>query len=243
MNKPDNISTKDWDLLKEKYPNNLEKVINKIKKGYPIQYLIGNVEFLNTTINVDKRVLIPRFETEYLVYKIIEKAKETYNEEIKIADLGTGSGCIAIALKKEIKCEVDAFDISKKAIKLAKENAKENKVQINFFCQNIKEPLNDNYDIIVSNPPYIKSKKNVDKRVLKYEPHLALFAKEEGIYYYKKIINNNFKKLNKPGIMAFEIGDNQEEILTKFLSQYKSIRYEFIKDLTKRTRYLFIYNE
>lgn len=243
MNKPKNISFKDYFLLKEKYPNNLAEILIRIEKGYPVQYIIGNVEFLDCIIDVDKRVLIPRFETEYFVSKIIDYAKIKFNKKISIIDLGTGSGCIAIALKKFLNCEVTATDISKDALNVAKKNAQRNNVKINFLEQDIIEPLNNLYDIIVSNPPYISNDGYVEEKVLKFEPHLALFAPDKGLYFYKKIISNNLKNLNKPGLMAFELGDHQMPILKKYLQSFGNIKYEFTKDLTGRIRYLFIYNE
>ena len=243
MNRPQNINIKDWQLLNELYPNNLEEIISRINTGYPIQYLIGNVEFLNTIIDVDERVLIPRFETEYLVSLVIKYAKNHFNHKISTIDLGTGSGCIAIALKKNLNSTVTAVDISKKALDLAKENASKNNTEITFINQDMLDDLEENYDIIISNPPYIPLNGYVEDSVLKYEPHLALFASDNGIYFYKQIINKHLKKLNKPGLMAFEIGDNEMPFLKTFLDDNFNLKYEFLNDLTGRVRYLFIYNE
>lgn len=242
MNKPEFLSFKDWELLKEKYPKTIEEILVKIKSGYPVQYLIGNVYFYNSIINVSEIVLIPRPETEYLVEKTIDYAKK-FNHKINIIDLGTGSGCIAIALKKELDSKVSALDISRDALELAKLNALENNVDINFYEKDIAKPLENMYDIIISNPPYIPKNGYVAKNVLKYEPHIALFADEEGIYFYKKIIKNNLNKLNKNGFMAFEIGDNEENLLEEFLKEEGIINYKFECDLTNRIRYLFIFNE
>ena len=129
--KPDYISVPDWELLLKKYPNK-EELLDKLT-NYPPQYLIGNVEFLGQTINVDKRVLIPRFETELLVDKTIKYVKELFNKKINVIDLGTGSGCIAIALKNNLDANVTALDISKDALDLAKENAKLNNAEITFI--------------------------------------------------------------------------------------------------------------
>ena len=243
MNRPQNISLKDWQILKEKYPDNFEKIISKIESGYPIQYLIGNVEFLDCLIAVDKRVLIPRFETECLVSLVIDYAKNYFNHKLSTIDLGTGSGCIAIALKKYLNSVVTAIDISADALDLAEYNARKNNVKITFLKQDMLDDLSEKYDIIISNPPYIPYDGYVEDSVLKYEPHLALFAKEKGIYYYKQIINKHLNNLKKPGLMAFEIGDNEEILLQELLKNYQNIKYEFLKDLTGRTRYLFIYNE
>ena len=242
MNKPEFLSFKDWELLKNKYPKNIEEILAKITAGYPVQYLIGNVYFYNSIINVSENVLIPRPETEYLVEKTIDYAKK-FNHKINIIDLGTGSGCIAIALKKELDSEVSAIDISKDALDLAKLNARENNVDINFYESDITKPLENMYDIIISNPPYIPKNGYVAENVLKYEPRIALFADEEGIYFYKKIIKNNLSKLNKNGFMAFEIGDNEDKLLEEFLKEEGITNYKFEYDLTNRIRYLFIFNE
>ena len=242
MNKPEFLSFKDWELLKNKYPKNIEEIIAKITAGYPVQYLIGNVYFYNSIINVSENVLIPRPETEYLVEKTIDYAKK-FNHKINIIDLGTGSGCIAIALKKELDSEVSALDISHDALDLAKLNARENNVDVNFYEKDITKPLEDMYDIIISNPPYIPKNGYIAENVLKYEPHIALFADEEGIYFYKQIIKNNLNKLNKKGFMAFEIGDNEDKLLEEFLKEEGIVKFKFECDLTGRIRYLFIFNE
>ncbi len=242
MNKPEFLSFKDWELLKNKYPKNIEEILAKITAGYPVQYLIGNVYFYNSIINVSENVLIPRPETEYLVEKTIDYAKK-FNHKINIIDLGTGSGCIAIALKKELDSEVSALDISHDALDLAKLNARENNVDVNFYEKDITKPLEDMYDIIISNPPYIPKNGYIAENVLKYEPHIALFADEEGIYFYKQIIKNNLNKLNKKGFMAFEIGDNEDKLLEEFLKEEGIVKFKFECDLTGRIRYLFIFNE
>ena len=243
MNKPKNITDIDWQLLKNKYPNTLNEIIEKLNNGYPVQYLIGNVEFIDSIIKVDKRVLIPRFETELLVEKTINYANKIFSNKINVVDLGTGSGCISIALKKHLDCDIDAIDISKDAIKLAKENAKLNKVNINFINKDMINELDKNYDIIISNPPYISKNAYIEKGVLDNEPHIALFAENNGLYFYERIINNHLKRLNKPGLIAFEIGDNQEKELEKIIVNNNIKKYKFEVDLTKRVRYLFIFNE
>ncbi len=243
MNKPEFLSFKDWELLKNKYPKNIEEILAKINTGYPVQYLIGNVYFYNSIINVSESVLIPRPETEYLVKLTIDYAKKRFNHKIDIIDLGTGSGCIAIALKKELDSVVSAIDISPEALNLAKLSARKNNVDINFYECNITKPLQNMYDVIISNPPYIPKDGYVAENVLKYEPHLALFADDDGIYFYKKIIKNNLNKLNKKGFMAFEIGDNEDKLLEKFLKEEGIAQFKFEYDLTGRIRYLFIFNE
>jgi len=233
--KKEDISLRDYNLLKEKFPN-IEDALKILNTGYPIQYLIGNVEFLNTLIYVDERVLIPRFETEYLSDKIIK-----LNPQHKsILELGAGSGAISIALKKNLECNITAIDISEDAITLAKHNALVNNVDINFLVKDMREEPKHNYDIIVSNPPYIPKNGYVDKNVLKYEPHLALFAEDEGLYYYKVILDKYLNHVNKNGLIALEIGDNLKDKLIPILDSY-NLKYEFFNDLQGLPRYLFMY--
>lgn len=236
--KPDYISKPDWELLTKKYPNT-EELLEKLTT-YPPQYLIGNVEFYKNTINVDERVLIPRFETEGLVDKTIKYAKELFNKKINIIDLGTGSGCIAISLKKNLFSEVTAIDISKEALILAKENAKLNNADITFINKSMTEPLEKNYDIIISNPPYIPYDGFVEEKVKNTEPNIALFADNEGLYFYKQILIKHLSNLNTPGLIAFEIGDNQKEKLETLVISL-NLKYKFEEDLQGLPRYLFIF--
>lgn len=237
--KYDFISKPDLDILLEKYP---EDELDELLKTTPVQYLIGNVEFLNCKINVDKRVLIPRFETEMLVDETIKIIKQKFNKKINVIDLGTGSGCIAIALKKNVDSFVTALDISEDALEVAKKNALENNVDITFIKQSMEDDLKNNYDCIISNPPYIPEDGYVQKIVKDNEPSLALYAPNKGIYFYEVILNKHLKHLNKPGLIALEIGDNQEELLINLLKKY-NLKYELKKDLRGLTRYLFIFNE
>lgn len=240
----DDISRLDYQILKERYPNNLDEMLKKVKEGYPIQYLIGNVNFYGIPIKVDERVLIPRFETETLVEKTINYAQKMFSKEVKIIELGTGSGCIAIALKQNINSSVTAIDISKDALLLAKENALLNKTDITFLEHSMEEKIDDMFDIIISNPPYIDKNGYVQDIVKNNEPHIALFAPDNGLYFYKQILGYAFSILHKPGLISFEIGDGQKELLEIFLkTNYPTKRYSFEKDLGGLYRYLFIFNE
>lgn len=238
--KPDYISKPDWDILTSKYSK--EELNHLLSTGVSPQYLIGNVEFLNTKITIDKRVLIPRFETEYLVDKTIKYASNIFNKTINIIDLGTGSGCIAIALKKNLDANITALDISSDALEVAKQNAILNNTDITFVNQSMTEPLKNNYDIIISNPPYIPYDGYVQEIVKNNEPPLALYASDNGLYFYKYILNNHIKNLNKPGLIAFEIGDNQRQSLEPLVDKL-NLKYSFEKDLQGLDRYLFIFNE
>ena len=238
--KPEYITDTDWKLLKERYPDNLEEVLDKLEAHYPVQYLIGNVEFLNTIIHVDERVLIPRFETELLVEKTIQKLKKMKLENPNILELGTGSGCISIALKKNIDCKVSAVDISEDAIEVARENATLNKVSIDFKVQDMLNINYEGYDLIISNPPYVSETEPVGKET-QYEPQNALFAKEKGLFFYQEIIKKISELSTKPKLIAFEIGMTQGNELLEFSKKHLSTMTPSIeKDLTGRDRYLFI---
>lgn len=238
--KPEYITNTDWQLLKEKYRDNIEEVLDKLEAHYPVQYLIGNVEFLNTIIHVDERVLIPRFETELLVEKTIQKLKKMKLENPNILELGTGSGCISIALKKNIDCKVSAVDISEDAIQVARENATLNKVSIDFKVQDMLNINYEGYDLIISNPPYVSETEPVGKET-QYEPQNALFAKEKGLFFYQEIIKKISELSTKPKLIAFEIGMTQGNELLEFSKKHLFTMTSSIeKDLTGRDRYLFI---
>ncbi len=238
--KPEYITDTDWKLLKERYPDNIEEVLDKLEAHYPVQYLIGNVEFLNTIIHVDERVLIPRFETELLVEKTIQKLKKMKLENPNILELGAGSGCISIALKKNIDCKVSAVDISEDAIQVARENATLNKVSIDFKVQDMLNINYEGYDLIISNPPYVSETEPVGKET-QYEPQNALFAKEKGLFFYQEIIRKISELSKKPKLIAFEIGMTQGNELLEFSKKHLPTMTSSIeKDLTGRDRYLFI---
>ncbi len=239
-----NITDNDLNLLKSKYKN-LKKVLKKLDSNYPVQYLIGNVNFYGYTILVNKNVLIPRFETETLVEKTIKYIKKMNMEASSLLELGTGSGCIAIALKKEIpSLNITAIDINGKAIKLAKKNSKKNKANIYYIKKDLfkYKPINK-YDILISNPPYITESDEVDKSI-KYEPKKAIFADNSGINYYQYILSTCKEYLNERNIIAFEIGCKQGTRLKKLAKEkFPKAKICIEKDLSNRDRYLFIINE
>ena len=235
---------KDKDLILKYVPKEKqEEAFKKLANNVPVQYIIGDVDFCGYKIKVDERVLIPRFETEFLVDNTVKYAKKIFNDKkLRILDLGTGSGCIAISLAHMLKARVDAVDISKDALNVAKENAKLNNVDINFIFHDMINKMSGNYDIIISNPPYIPIDGYVEDIVKNNEPSLALFSKDNGIYFYKKILNYAFDILNKPGFIAFEIGDNEKDLLEKYIKLLNK-KYLFLNDLNDLPRYLFIFNE
>lgn len=238
MQKPDNITELDWNLLKSKYPNHLEEIVKKINNDYPVQYLIGNVEFCDTNIDVDERVLIPRFETEYLVEKVLNKILKYPENTLEILDIGTGSGCIIISLAKKVNQKYTAIDISDDALELAKKNADANKVKIEFIKKDIlKEKISKKYDVLISNPPYVSKSEMVDPQT-KFEPQNAIFANNNGLEFYEKILEN---LEYQPKLIAFEIGMNQGEEIKKIAEKkFPAAKITIEKDLTNRVRYLFI---
>ena len=222
----------------------LEEIYNKMKmleEYVPIQYITNKQEFMQLNFFVNENVLIPRSDTEILVEEIIENYK---NKEVKILDLCTGSGWIAISLKKYIEnSKVYAIDISEEALNIAKQNAMNNETDITFIksdmFSNIKE---EKFDIIVSNPPYIKTEviKKLDKEVKK-EPLIALDGGNDGLYFYKKIIEEGYKFLNEEGKIFFEIGYDQKEDIINLINNNN--KYELIKtkkDLENNDRIIVI---
>lgn len=227
-----------------KVSKNIENDYELLVKGYPIQYLIGYVDFYGYKIKVTKDVLIPRYETEYLVEKIINYSKKIFNDKIKILDIGTGSGNIAITLKNKIDSDVTACDISNNALNVARENAKNNNTNIEFIESDLFSNINDKFDIIVSNPPYIDYNEKIMDSVKEYEPNIALFAKDNGMFFYKEIIKNAKKYLNDRFIIAFEIGWWQGELIKDIAKEYfNNCKITIEKDLTGRNRYIFIISE
>ena len=230
----------------EKYlpKNKLKKGLKKLENGIPVQYIVGNVSFYGYNINVNKDVLIPRFETEELVYNTLKYIDKYFNGKLDVLEIGTGSGCISIALKKENNnLNIISTDISKKALKVAKNNAKINDVSINFINTDIYDGINDKFDIIISNPPYIKENEEIMDIVYENEPHIALYGGKDGLYFYEEILKNIKKILKDKYLIAFEIGETQgkdiEKIAEKYLIDSKII---IKKDMQNRDRMLFIHN-
>lgn len=229
----------------EKYlpKNKLKEGIERLQNGEPVQYIVGNVNFYGNEIKVNKNVLIPRFETEELVEYTISYIKKMFKEKINIIDLGTGSGCIAITLKKKINSNVSAIDISKEALEVAKENAKKNKVEIDFIQNDMLDNISNKFDVIISNPPYISKNEEIQDIVRKNEPSLALYADNEGLYYYEKIIKQAKKNLKEKFIIAFEIGYMQGKKIKKIAEQnYPKAEVVLKKDLQGKDRFIFIIN-
>ncbi len=225
----------------EKYFSLIEK---HIEEDVPLSHLVGFEYFYDRKYKVTKDVLSPRMETEELIYKVIQYVKATNKNNLKILDLCTGSGIIAITLKKELEqvsVDIIASDISEKAIEVAKENAQNHNADIRFIQSDIFNNIDDKFDIIVSNPPYIDRKDEVTMQdnVLKYDPYLALFAEEEGMYFYRKIIEQANDYLDENGVIFFEIGYDQKDKIIK-LADMNGYSGEVYKDINGRDRMAFL---
>ena len=232
----------DLEYLKKYYKGNLENAIKRLNNGEPVQYIVGNVDFYGNIIEVNKNVLIPRFETEELVSKTISYLKQYFNTKLDIVDLGTGSGCIAISIKKALNCTMDAVDISNDALEVAKKNAINNSVDINFYLGDMLKPLNKKYDCIISNPPYIRYDEEIMELVKNNEPHKALYADDNGLYFYKEIIKNASKYLKEKAIISFEIGYQQGNEIKEYSKKYfKNSLIKVEKDMQGKDRFVFIF--
>ena len=245
LKKIDLILNADEDIKKENELK-IKELIKKRKKGIPLQYIIGTQEFMGLNFIVTENVLIPRQDTEILIEEIISRFKNQSN--LKILDIGTGSGAISISLAKFLKnAHIISIDISKEALIVAKSNAKKNNVanQITFIESNLFENLktDESFDIIVSNPPYIPSKDILDlqKEVKNYEPMLALDGGEDGLDYYREITKKSVEFLKKEGLLAYEIGYDQGVDVSEMLK--KDFHHiEIIKDLQKHDRVVLGYH-
>lgn len=227
----------------KKYLKNkdIDAAIKELESGIPVQYIVGNVNFYGNIINVNKNVLIPRFETELLVDKTIKYIKTNFKNHVDILDIATGSGCIAITLKKEIDSTVDASDISKEALKVAQENALNNEADINFINSDMLTNITKKYDIIISNPPYLTKEDDIMDIVKNNEPEIALYAKDNGLYYYDVILKNIKNNLKDRYLIAFEIGYTQGEAIKNLALKYlDNINVKIEKDYSNKDRFVFI---
>lgn len=213
-----------------------ENILSELKTQKPIQYILGETEFYGLKFIVDENVLIPRPETEELVDLIVSSFK-SQTSKLRILDIGTGSGCIPISLKKNLpNAEVFAIDVSENALEIAKKNAKVNGVEVNFILKNILETndLEQQFDIIVSNPPYVRmlEKEEIKTNVLEYEPHLALFVEDnDALIFYRKIAQLAKKSLTENGKLYFEINQylGKETVILLEKMDFKNI--ELLQDI------------
>ncbi len=227
-------------------PDVINDVLKRLKLEEPIQYILGETEFYGLPFKVNENVLIPRPETEELVEWVISEFKDQ-KSEFRILDIGTGSGCIAISLTKNIpNAKVYALDVSKEALKTAKQNAELNAVEVEFIEANILVESHaehvsalQKFDVIVSNPPYVREqeKQQMKSNVLSNEPHLALFVKdEEPLLFYNAISDFAITKLNDKGMLFFEINEYLGNDMIQLLKEKQFKNIELKQDIFKKDR-------
>ena len=240
---PELITLKDQEITKKTYKK-YAKIVKKLKKGLPLAYILKKAYFLDKEYYVNKNVLIPRPETEILVEKTKKLIKSNFqNNNISILDIGTGSGVIAISLNKmNNKYQVFATDISKKALKVAKKNQKKHNTNIKFINTDLYSGINEKFDVIISNPPYVENNsQTIEDKVKKNEPHIALFGGKKGLDYYERILKNINSIIKEKHIIAFEIDEKQAQSIEKQAKKYlPSDKIIIEKDLNGYDRYIFL---
>lgn len=230
--------------LNDEQQKDVMQLTSALLQHKPVQYVLGEAWFMNMRLRVNEHVLIPRSETEELVDWIVNNTKDMDHPDVNILDIGTGSGCIAIALKKNLPLSaVTGTDLSEEALQVAKINAAEQNTLIDFLHADILHPSDWNqlshYDIIVSNPPYISvSEKNtIHKNVLDFEPHLALFVPDnDPLLFYKAIIQFCKNHLIQQGLLYFEINEGSGDEVIKLLNKEGFINVELKKDMQGKDR-------
>lgn len=212
-------------------------ILSELQQEKPIQYITGEAWFYGLQFEVNENTLIPRPETEELVEWILNSPITHHPSSMNILDIGTGTGCIPISLKANLpQANVSAIDVSEKALEVARRNAVSNKVEINFIQTNILEveDLNQYFDIIVSNPPYVRNleKEEIKKNVLDYEPHLALFVEDtDALLFYRKITQLALKNLTPNGLLFFEINQYLGKETVELLENLGFKNIELKKDI------------
>lgn len=237
------------DQMPEQLYEQFQDGVERLLKNEPLQYILGYQWFYGYKMIVNRDVLIPRYETEELVGNILADSDFYFadREIIETADIGTGSGAIAIALKKEEpKFRMHASDISAEAIEVARQNAELNNCEVDFMVGDMLQPLIDRnirLDILISNPPYIPREQPMEKSVKDFEPHVALFGGSDGLFFYRRIFERAHEVIREKSFLAFEIGYDEKDALEAEVRHYfPEDRYEFLKDINGKNRMLFIYH-
>lgn len=214
-----------------------------LENGEPIQYVLGNVNFYGNKFTINKNVLIPRFETEELVENTINYINKYFTEPVEIIDLGCGSGVIGLTLKKKLSTiSVDLIDISEKALEVTRKNAQNLGIKANIYQSDMFSNVNKKYDVIISNPPYIKTEEEIEQIVKDNEPHLALYAGKDGLDCYRKILQNIKNHMKEKCIIAFEIGMTQANDIIDIINEnLDNVRIEVKKDMSQKDRMIFIF--
>lgn len=232
--------------LDEELVNNYKEKISKLEEKKPVQYVIGNVNFYGNRFIVNKNVLIPRFETEELVENTLNYIEDYFQgNNLDVIDLGTGSGCIGITIKKKLpSSNVTLLDYSEKALEVAKENAKNLETEVEIIKNDMLDNISNKYNIIISNPPYIKTDEEIEDIVKDNEPHMALYGGIDGLDYYKKILEGAKSCVKDDYLIAFEIGDTLKEGVIKLAKMhFPEANIIAKKDMQNRDRMIFISNK
>lgn len=231
---------KKHEKIQEKDITRIREIVHRLKKYEPVQYILGETEFYGLMLNVNPSVLIPRPETEELVEWIV---KSNINDNSRILDIGTGSGCIALALKSVLNnAEVSGIDISEKALEVARLNAVKNGLEVNFFQGDIlnwEDMKTGVYDIIVSNPPYIRESERIlmSPNVLEFEPENALFVPDnDPLVFYRSVAGFALKNLAEKGKLFFEINENLATGMKEMLHDSGFSNVEIRKDINGKDR-------
>lgn len=231
------------DYVSEEKVKLLKKEIEALEKNEPLQYVLGKVNFYGNEFYVDKRVLIPRFETEELVENTINYIKKFFTKPVDIIDLGCGSGVIGLTLEQKVSTNsVDLVDISKEALEVTHKNCEKLNSKATLIESDMLSSVEKKYDVIISNPPYIKTNEEIEDIVKNNEPHLALYAGEDGLDCYRKILKDASKNMKDKTLIAFEIGCTQANDIKELVTSYlKDVKVEIKKDLSGRDRMCFIF--
>lgn len=234
----------DTKCIFEDFPNDESKILSLVKKrseGYPLQYLLGQWEFYGYPFKVNENVLIPRADTELIIENVLEICRKNNLKSPKIADLCSGSGCIAITLKKQIpSAEVYAMEFSEKAVEIIHSNAVLNNVEINILNDDVLNPKTENlpiFDIIVSNPPYLTQQEmDTLQKEVTFEPSLALFGGADGLDFYRRMTSIWKNFLRKDGWLIYESGDGQHEDIKNILGKNNFYNITLSRDLNNIIR-------
>jgi release factor glutamine methyltransferase len=242
-----NLYLIDDEEIDEKILSDFERGIERLCNHEPLAHILGYEWFFGRKFSVSKDVLVPREETEELIGHILSDIDELFGQgELDCADIGTGSGALAITLKaEEPRCRVWASDISEEALDIAKKNARQLDCDVTFLQGDMAQPLIDaqvKLDVCISNPPYIKKAEIVERSVVDFEPHVALFGGADGLDLYRKLLDQAPLLMKERSMMAFEMGfDQQEALRDEVVLRFPHSRVEFKKDINGKDRMCFVY--
>jgi len=231
------------DLVSDEIIDKFYKCIDNIVDGKPIQYALNNVNFYGIDFYVDERVLIPRFETEELVYNTNIFINKYFKNNVKVLDLCTGSGCIGLTLKYlNHKLELTLSDLSPYALEVCDINKNNLNVDVKIIQSDLFNDISDKFDVIISNPPYVSQDDVIDEIVKNNEPSMALYAAKDGLEFYERILMECEKYLNSKYLIAFEIGDKEKDRVLDLINKYlEGVNVITKTDMSGRDRMIFIF--